>query len=94
MFESGSEKYLIDLSESYIELQFKDVCTAGSIIADYYLALTNLFAHSLFKSIKLTDKSGRPLFNLNEQRYPYQAMLLTLLSKSESNIWTIGRFVC
>ena len=91
IFESGAEKDFIDLSESYIEIEIKVVCTAGSIIADDNLALTNLFAHGLFESIRLTDKSGRPLSNLNEQRYPYQAMLLTLLSKNYNWSKTAGQ---
>ena len=80
-FESGAEKDFIDLSESYI----------GSIIDADNLAITNLFAHGLFESIRLTDKSGRPLSNLNEQRYPYQAMLLTLLSKNSNWGQTAGQ---
>ena len=90
-FESGAEKDFIDLSESYIELSFNVVCTAGIIITADNLTLTNLFAHGLFESIRLTDKSGRPLSNLNEQRYPYQAMLLTLLSKNSNWGQTAGQ---
>ena len=42
IFESGAEKDFIDLSESYIELSFNVVCTAGSLIADDNIALTHL----------------------------------------------------
>ena len=91
VFESGAEKDFIDLSESYIELSFNVSCTAGSIIATDNLSLTNLFAHGLFESIRLTDKSDRPLSNLNEQRCPYQAMLLTLLSKNKNWAESVGQ---
>ena len=81
-FQTGAERDFIDLSESYVEIQFQVICDAGSIIAGDNLALTNNFAHGMWSTIRLTDKSGRPLSNLDEQRYPYQAMLLTLLGKN------------
>ncbi len=83
-FESGAERDFIDLSDSYVEMRFQVVCKAGSIVAGDNLGLTNLFAHGLFEKVTLTDKSGRAMSNLDEQRYPYQAMVLTLLSKNNN----------
>ena len=81
-FETGAERDFIDLSESFVEIQFQVICDAGSIIAGDNLGLINLFAHGMWDTIRLTDRSGRPLSNLDEQRYQYQAMLLTLLGKN------------
>ena len=40
----------------------------------------------------MTDKSGRALSNLNEQRYPFQAMLLNfILSKNHNRAQTAGQ---
>ena len=83
-FETGAERDFIDLHDSYVEVKFQVVCTAGSIVTGNDLALTNLFAHGLFEKVTLTDKSGRAMSNLDEQKYPYQAMLLTLLSKNKN----------
>ena len=58
-FETGAERDFIDLSDFYVEVKFKFVCTAGSIVAGNNLALTNLYAHGLFEKVTFTDKSVR-----------------------------------
>lgn len=37
-FETGAERDFIDLSDSYVEIKFQVVCTAGSIITGQNLA--------------------------------------------------------
>jgi hypothetical protein len=83
-FQTGEEVDFINLSDSYVEVKFQVECTAGSIVNADNLALTNLFAHGLFERVTLTDKSGRKMSNADEEHYPYQAMLLTLLSKNKN----------
>ena len=60
------ERDFIDISDSYVDVKFQILCTAGSIIASDNLVLTNLLAYELWETVKLTEWSKRALSNLDE----------------------------
>ena len=81
-FNADAGPFFTDLANSYIKIRLSVSSTAGAILANVELSLTNLIAHSLWSKINLyvsgEDVSG------GDRGYPYIAMLLTLLGKNSS----------